>query len=141
MSVYAVYDTNVIVSALLSRNANAATVKVLDACLVKQQIIPVYNADIIKEYREVFLRPKFHFPEPLVMAVIKKLIAIGVHSDAIHSDEHFVDPKDIVFYEVAISKDGAYLITGNRKHFPNTPIVVTPAEMVSLLQQMDVLGS
>ena len=31
MSVYAVYDTNVIVSALLSRNANAATVKVLDA--------------------------------------------------------------------------------------------------------------
>ena len=75
------------------------------------------------------------------MAEINKLIAIGVHSDAIHSDEHFVDPKDIVFYEVAISKDGAYLITGNRKHFPNTPIVVTPAEMVSLLQQMDVLGS
>ena len=31
MSVYAVYDTNVLVSALLSRNANAATVKVLDA--------------------------------------------------------------------------------------------------------------
>ena len=49
MSVYAVYDTNVLVSALLSRNANAATVKVLDACLEKQQIIPVYNDDIIKE--------------------------------------------------------------------------------------------
>lgn len=141
MSVYAVYDTNVIVSALLSRNANAATVKVLDVCLEKQQIIPVYNEDIIKEYREVLLRPKFHFPEQLVMAVIKKLIAIGVHADAIHSDEYFVDPKDIVFYEVAISKDGAYLITGNQKHFPNTPIVVTPAEMMSLLQQMDVLGS
>ena len=62
MSVYAVYDTNVIVSALLSRNANAATVKVLDACLEKQQIIPVYNDDIIKEYREVLrlkLKAKF----------------------------------------------------------------------------------
>ena len=137
MSVYAVYDTNVLVSALLSRNANAATVKVLDACLVKQQIIPVYNADIIKEYREVLLRPKFHFPEPLVMAVIKKLIAIGVHSDAIHSDEHFVDPKDIVFYAVTLSASDkeSVLVTGNGKHFPSKPFILTPLELVQILEE------
>ena len=27
-------------------------------------------------------------------------------------------------------KEDAYLVTGNIKHFPRTPIVVTPAEMV-----------
>ena len=48
-------------------------------------------------------------------------------------DEIFPDPKDIVFYEVAMSKDDAYLVTGNIKHFPKKPFVVTPAEMMELL--------
>ena len=43
--------------------------------------------------------------------------------------------KDAVFYEVALSKDDAYLITGNTKHFPHTPIVVTPAEMLEILER------
>lgn len=51
------------------------------------------------------------------------------------SAKHFPDPKDIVFYEVALSKDDAYLVIGNKKHFPNTPIVVTPAEMMEILQR------
>lgn len=48
---------------------------------------------------------------------------------------HIPDPKDVVFYEVALSKEDAYLVTGNKKHFPNKPIVVTPAEMVEILQK------
>ena len=39
-----------------------------------------------------------------------------------------------MFYEVALSKDDAYLVTGNKKHFPQTPIVVTPAEMLEILK-------
>lgn len=50
-------------------------------------------------------------------------------------EEEFPDPKDAVFYEVALSKDDAYLITGNTKHFPRTPIVVTPAEMLEILKR------
>lgn len=42
---------------------------------------------------------------------------------------------DRVFYEVTLSKDDAYLVTGNQKHFPKTPIVVTPAEMLEILEQ------
>ena len=49
------------------------------------------------------------------------------------SSENYPDPKDVVFYEVALSKDDAYLVTGNKKHFPQTPIVVTPAEMLEIL--------
>ena len=47
----------------------------------------------------------------------------------------FPDPKDVVFYEVTLSKDDAYLVTGNIKHFPKKPFVVTPAEMVAILYQ------
>lgn len=35
-----------------------------------------------------------------------------------------------VFYEVALSVDDSYLVTGNTKHFPKKPFVVTPAEML-----------
>lgn len=28
------------------------------------------------------------------------------------------DPDDVVFYEVAMSRENAYLVTGNLKHFP-----------------------
>ena len=34
-----------------------------------------------------------------------------------------------------MSKEDAYLVTGNKKHFPNKPIVVTPAEMIELLNE------
>ena len=40
---------------------------------------------------------------------------------------------DAVFYEVALSKEDAYLVTGNTKHFPKSPIVVTPAEMLDII--------
>lgn len=29
-----------------------------------------------------------------------------------------------------MSKEDAYLVTGNIKHFPNKPFVVTPREMI-----------
>ena len=31
------------------------------------------------------------------------------------------------------ARENAYLVTGNLKHFPKTPIVVTPAEMLEIL--------
>ena len=55
------------------------------------------------------------------------------------SQRHFPDPKDIVFYEVTLSKEDAYLVTGNKKHFPDKPIVVTPAEMVEILRERGLL--
>ena len=60
MKIYAVIDTNVIVSALLSRNHDSATVKVLDY-LYDRVIVPVYNNEIIEEYEAVLRRPKFNF--------------------------------------------------------------------------------
>jgi hypothetical protein len=43
------------------------------------------------------------------------------------------DEKDRPFYEVSLSKEGSFLVTGNLKHFPTTPQVVSPAELISML--------
>ncbi len=53
--------------------------------------------------------------------------------ERIFSGEVFPDVSDAVFYGVALSKEGSYLVTGNKKHFPKAPIVVTPSEMMEIL--------
>lgn len=134
--IYAVIDTNVFVSALFSKNINAATVKVLDA-IFQGKIVPLYNDEIIAEYEEVLHRSKFHFTPSLVNKYLKSICKMGISSERVHSDEVFPDQDDVVFYEVALSKEDAYLVTGNTKHFPKTPIVVTPAEMMEILQRKE----
>ena len=130
--IYAVIDTNVLVSALLTHNMDAATAKVVQA-LMKHQFTPLYNEEIIDEYSDVLNRAKFGFSKSTVISYINAIKHLGQEASRIPSNEHFPDPKDIVFYEVAMSKEDAYLVTGNTKHFPQKPIVVTPAEMVEIL--------
>lgn len=135
MKIYAVIDTNVIVSALLSRHQDSATVKILDY-LYGRTIIPVYNDEILEEYATVLRRTKFNFPESTICATLEAIKAGGVKSDRISCEEQLPDPKDIVFYEVALSVEDSYLVTGNTKHFPKKPFVVTPAEMLQIIDQM-----
>ena len=132
--IYAVIDTNVLVSAMLTHNKQSATFLVMEA-MFANKIIPLYNEEIINEYEDVLHRAKFGFSEVEVSQYLKSLRQAGIHSQRIASTEYFPDPKDVVFYEVALSKEDAYLVTGNKKHFPNKPIVVTPAEMVEILQK------
>lgn len=135
MSILAVIDTNVIVSALISKHADSATVMILDS-IFRGLITPIYNNDIIDEYNLVLRRSKFHFSEDKISAVIATIKAKGIHSERIDSGEIVPDPKDLVFYEVALSKEDSFLVTGNIKHFPKKPFIVTPAEMLTILIEM-----
>lgn len=130
--IHAVIDTNVLVSALLTSKTDTATVQVLEA-IMNGQIIPLYNEEIISEYEIVLNRPAFHFSEEKVDLYINAIRQKGLLTSRIPSDFEFPDPDDAVFYEVALSKEDAYVVTGNLKHFPQTPIVVTPAEMIDIL--------
>lgn len=132
MKVYAVIDTNVIVSSILSNHLDSATVLVRDNIL-DGKLIPMFNEEILAEYKDVLNRPKFKFPSALVKAVLDAITSVGLYMERTDSGEFFPDPKDAVFYEVALSKEDSYLVTGNTKHFPKTPIVVTPAEMLEIL--------
>ena len=134
----AVIDTNVIVSAYITKNLEAATSKVWEAVL-QCKLTPIYNEEILNEYAEVLRREKFGIPEDLVKWALDKIVTYGVRGERILSDEFFSDSKDVVFYEVALSKEDAYLVTGNTKHFPKKPIVVTPAEMLEILKHEGIL--
>lgn len=59
-SVYTVIDTNVIVSALLSKNPESNPVKIF-TFLIPGRIIPLYNKEITNEYQDVLSRDKFPF--------------------------------------------------------------------------------
>ena len=132
--IYAVIDTNVLVSALLPHQGVTNPSVVLGA-IMNERIIPVFNSEILGEYLEVLTRDKFHFQRTSVETVVNHIKQIGLELDRTRSWEGvFPDPKDIVFYEVTLSKDDAYLVTGNIKHFPKKPFVVTPAEMVEILR-------
>ena len=131
---YAVIDTNVLVSALFTRDPNSNTKRILDLVL-DGTICPLFCDEIISEYQEVLSRNKFPFKPENVHDVIASIEHFGYDPGRTHSDERFPDPKDVVFYEVALSKDGSYLVTGNIKHFPKRPIAVTPAELIRILNE------
>lgn len=47
------------------------------------------------------------------------------------------DPKDLVFYEVCMAKrnEDSMLVTGNIKHFPIKPYIVTPNELLEIINK------
>ena len=133
--VYAVIDTNVLVSALLTKTEDSATVQVFNA-IADGRITPLYHKDILMEYEEVLSRPKFHFSNSVIKAVIKSIVECGTEVFPKPTGEILVDVDDLVFYEVAMEKrnDDSYLVTGNKKHYPIREFIVTPTEMMNILK-------
>lgn len=92
---YAVFDTNVLVAALLTSNVSSPTVELLNHIL-DRTIIPVYNEEIINEYTEVLSRGKFGFSAQRIEAVINA-IRSGIAADRTPAKWDFPDADDIVF--------------------------------------------
>lgn len=136
MVYYAVIDTNVFVSAPLSKRADAATVQVLDAML-DGKIVPLYHEDILAEYDEVLHRKRFHLKEETIRLVMNAVMQYGMEVFPQPTGEILADMDDLVFYEVAMEKrdDDAYLVTGNQKHYPIRDFIVTPAEMMEIIRK------
>lgn len=138
MEIYAVIDTNVLLSALLSKNEDSATVKVLDA-VFEGKIIPLYHQDILIEYNEVLHREKFHLREEVIQTVLDAVRQYGIPVFPQSTGAVLINMDDLIFYEVAMEKrdDDAYLVTGNQKHYPFRDFIVTPAEMVKIIETAD----
>ncbi len=138
MKIYVVIDTNVLVSAMLAVRPDSATVRVLEH-LVNGDIVPMFNAEIVAEYREVLRRPRFRFAEDDIAAVIDLVVKGGVDSKRSAISGLVKDEKDVVFYEVAMSREDSYLVTGNIRHFPVNTRVVTPNELLEIIKNVGVL--
>ena len=137
MKYYAVIDTNVLVSAMLKWNSIPGNVMELT---FDGSIVPILNEQIVKEYREVLTRPKFHFTKEIIRDVLENIRSKGLYVDEEHLEIELPDPKDRVFYEVVMEKrktEDAYLVTGNIRHFPTKPFIVTPREMIDIILSGD----
>ncbi|MDO4195125.1 MAG: putative toxin-antitoxin system toxin component, PIN family [Prevotellaceae bacterium] len=128
--IYAVIDTNVFVSAFITNNKNAATALVFQH-LLAGDITPMYNEEILSEYEEVLSRKKFHLPEEIIKDFIGTIKECGIHEERTHFDEVLPDEDDRVFLEISLSREDSFLVTGNLKHYPKLPEVVTPAEFIA----------
>ena len=133
MSQLVVIDTNVLVSALLSKHDNSATVKVMNM-VFEGRVTPVYNEEILNEYWDVLHRKKLDFSSELIGTVVGAIKYHGNYTVRIATGKKLPDPKDLVFYEVTMARrhEQAMLVTGNKKHFPQAEFIVTPSEFCEL---------
>lgn len=115
----------------MSSRKNSPTAKLLDY-VIDECIILLYNDDILREYDEVLHRAKFNFSDDRIQIVLD-LVKTGLYLEPTPSGEYFPDEDDRVFYEVSLSKEGSYMVTGNLRHFPNNAIVVSPADMIQII--------
>ena len=135
--IYAAIDTNVLVSALLNFQSNPGRVLL---SVFNGETIPLVNEEILAEYRDVLARKKFRFPPDLVEIILTRLAACNRNISDVSVDfPEVADPKDRCFYAVTMSErqsEDALLVTGNIRHFPVKPFVMTPAQFVAILQKV-----
>ena len=121
-----VLDTNILVSAMWSPDGKAA--KLIEAILSNRFTL-CYDRRIAEEYHKVLRYPKLKFKEDDVAAFLESLLGYGLgiinypKTDAVFDQ----DETDRKFYDVGKSC-GAKIITGNLKHFPPDPDVMSLAD-------------
>jgi putative PIN family toxin of toxin-antitoxin system len=118
----AVIDTNVLVSGLLSPRGNEALILLA----VHQGLVhSCFSEEILKEYAAVLARPKFAFPPDEIAAVLATFHRQGelFHPGGLRAAS--VDPGDTKFLQCAEAAQADYLVTGNKRHFPEAAYGMT----------------
>lgn len=121
-----VFDTNVFVSYFWSSNETSA-VKVVVRKITQNEVIPVFSDEIMMEYIDVLTRKKFGFSEYKICLFLKLIRVNGLHVNPTPTSAPFTDASDKPFYDAAVAA-GAWLVTGNTKHFPKENFIVSPRE-------------
>ena len=101
--------------------------------MLSGKIKPLYNDEILDEYFDVLNRSKFHLSEIKIHELLNFFKENGIDTSRFPYDGDMPDEDDRVFYEVSLSKEDSFLVTGNLKHFPRTPQVITAAQMMEIL--------
>ena len=128
----AVLDTNVLVSALWTLNGKAAYIL---QKVISGELQLCHNYQILIEYREVLLCPKFKFKNWQVNFLLETIEKDGISViPTTLPDIKFVDESDRIFYEVA-KFCNTLLVTGNLKHFPDDDCIMTVSDFYQSIIQ------
>ena len=132
--IFAVLDTNVLISAALAHNKYSIPYSVFRG-VVERRFVPLVDDNIVREYWEVYSRPKFSFMQETINDIVGNTIKFAINQPVPPSGIELPDSDDVVFYDVARAHQdkGAYLVTGNLKHFPNCGFAVSPRDFMNVI--------
>ena len=121
-----VYDTNTFVSYLLSSKKTSA-VCIAVASIFDETAVPVFSDETMAEYVRVLNYEKFDFLPEQINDLLDFVRSNGLYVVPHPTTVPFVDTTDKPFYDAAVAA-GAWLVTGNKKHFPSADFIVSPRE-------------
>lgn len=113
----AVIDTNVLVSGLLSPLGNEALIIL---AIHQGYVRPCFSEEILDEYAAVLARPKFAFPSDEIEALLAMLRARGELFRP-EGSAASPDPADTKYLHCAQAAQADFIITGNKRDFPDAP--------------------
>lgn len=82
-------------------------------------------------------RAKFKLVPGAADALISFIKEHGIETSRTAFPEPLPDEDDRVFYEVSLSVEDSFLITGNLKHYPQTPKVITPTDFLKVIMESE----
>ncbi len=129
---YAVIDTNVLVSGMISPSGPPARIVEM---LRMGEVRVVIDDRISLEYAEVLKRPEFRFPAREVDILLQRILSFAVHADIGKKSiiASMQDSGDVPFAECALSF-GCPIVTGNQRHFKHEKLknisVMSPSEFI-----------
>src|ERR1700733_445867 len=83
-------------------------------------LTPCFSREILEEYSEVLLRPRFGFSAKDVAALLDLLRGCGNLLDPPPNAGVSPDPGDDKFIACAGAAKADFLVTGNKRHFPQS---------------------
>ena len=127
-----VLDTNVVVSAFINPQGNPS--KIIELVL-KHRADFCYNSAILSEYDSVMLHPKFSdkINSNNIHRLINLLRSIGTPFNPLTGKIKLSDESDRIFYDTA-KQSGSILISGNLKHFPKEPFIMSPSDLLNIIK-------
>ena len=135
--IFVILDTNVLVSSFISENGIPA--KILDIC-VDGRCYLLYSSATMREYYDVLNRDKFNIQKHLVEILLDTIEKYGFKVKPLPTNIELKDKSDKKFYDLFLhcASNTTYFVTGNIKDFPNNDHILSPREMMQLLDSKDI---
>ncbi|MDR1835265.1 MAG: putative toxin-antitoxin system toxin component, PIN family [Fusobacteriaceae bacterium] len=128
-----VLDTNVLVSALLTKTGKPAQIIRM---VSNERLKVLYSSAIFAEYVRVLRKPKLKIPNEWITELLNIFEILG---KAINPPKSILPMKhepDRVFYDTAVAAN-AILVTGNLKHFPPKEFIMSPADFLKMMHETE----
>jgi putative PIN family toxin of toxin-antitoxin system len=135
-----IIDTNVILTGLKSQYG--ASYKLLQ--LVGQELFDIHTSvSLILEYEDVLLREnnKLNLTEEAIRDIINYHCSVSIKHKIFYLWRPYLpDPKDDYILELAVAGNVDYIVTYNKKDFPNIENfgikTITPKEFLQLIGEI-----